>query len=194
MNLRNDSTKSVRENYDRLADEYARRIFNELEHKPLDRELLTRFAAQVRDRGEVCDLGCGPGHVARYLHEAGTRVFGLDLSSRMIENARRLNLGLTFRVGNMMGLDLEDGSLAGIAAFYSIVNIPQETLPLVFREMERVLQPGGLVFLAFHMGDGVTGEDVLWGHPISMEFFFFQPKEMDLHVLLIINFVIIEKT
>jgi len=178
VNLRNDSTKSVRENYDRLADEYARRIFNELEHKPLDRELLTRFAAQVRDRGEVCDLGCGPGHVARYLHEAGTRVFGLDLSSRMIENARRLNPGLTFRVGNMMGLDLEDGSLAGIAAFYSIVNIPQETLPLVFREMERVLQPGGHVFLAFHMGDGVTGEDELWGHPISMEFFFFQPKEI----------------
>jgi hypothetical protein len=32
--------KSVRESYNRLADEYARRIFNELRHKPLDRELL----------------------------------------------------------------------------------------------------------------------------------------------------------
>ena len=123
-------------------------------------------------------MGCGPGHVARYLHAAGTRVFGLDLSPRMIENARKLNPDLTFRVGNIMDLDLEDATLAGIAAFYSIVNIPKESLPLAFREMARVLQPDGQLFLAFHMGDGVTGENELWGHPISMEFFFFRPAEV----------------
>jgi len=160
--LKDESTKSVRESYDRTADEYMRRIFGELEHKPFDRELLNRFAAQVGDRGEVCDMGCGPGHVARYLHAAGTRVFGLDLSPRMIENARKLNPDLTFRVGNIMDLDLEDAILAGIAAFYSIVNIPKESLPLAFREMARVLQPDGQLFLAFHMGDGVTGENELW--------------------------------
>ena|SRR6267143_356674 len=146
--LKDESTKSVRESYDRTADEYMRRIFGELEHKPFDRELLNRFAAQVGDRGEVCDMGCGPGHVARYLHAAGTRVFGLDLSPRMIENARKLNPDLTFRVGNIMDLDLEDATLAGIAAFYSIVNIPKESLPLAFREMARVLQPDGQLFLA----------------------------------------------
>jgi len=176
--LKDESTKSVRESYDRIADEYVRRIFGELEHKPFDRELLNRFAAQVGDRGEVCDMGCGPGHVARYLHAAGTRIFGLDLSPRMIENARKLNPDLTFRIGNIMDLDLEDATLAGIAAFYSIVNIPKESLPLAFREMARVLQPDGQLFLAFHMGDGVTGENELWGHPISMEFFFFRPAEV----------------
>jgi SAM-dependent methyltransferase len=176
--LKDRSTKSIRESYDRVADEYARRIFRELEHKPFDRELLNRFAAEVRDRGEVCDMGCGPGHVARYLHEAGTRVFGLDLSPRMIENARKLSPDLAFRVGNMMDLDLAGESLAGIAAFYAIVNIPKESLPLVFREMARVLRPGGQLFLAFHMGDGATEEDELWGHPIAMNFFFFQPAEI----------------
>jgi SAM-dependent methyltransferase len=176
--LQDDGTNSIRESYDRIADEYTRRIFGELAHKPFDRELLIRFAAQVGDKGEVCDMGCGPGHVARYLHEAGARVVGLDLSPRMIENARKLNPDLTFRVGNMMDLDLEDETLAGIASFYSIVNIPQESLPLVFREMARVLQPNGRLFLAFHTGDGVTGEDELWGHPISMDFFFFQPAEI----------------
>jgi len=176
--MNDNITRSIRESYDQLAGEYARRIFNELQHKPLDRELLNRFAAQVSGRGEVCDMGCGPGHVARYLHAAGTRVFGLDLSPRMIENARKLNPDLTFRVGNIMDLDLEDATLAGIAAFYSIVNIPKESLPLAFREMARVLQPDGQLFLAFHMGDGVTGENELWGHPISMEFFFFRPAEV----------------
>ena len=33
----------------RVADEYARRICDELQHKPLDRQLLDRFAASVRD-------------------------------------------------------------------------------------------------------------------------------------------------
>src|SRR5690242_6773406 len=98
--LKDKRTNSIQESYDRVADEYTRRIFNELEHKPFDRELLNRFAAEVRDRGEVCDMGCGPGHVARYLYQAGTKVFGIDLSPRMIENARTLSPELVFRVGN----------------------------------------------------------------------------------------------
>ena len=48
--------------YDRVADEYVRRIFDELQHKPLDRQFLDRFAASVRDVGPTCDMGCGTGH------------------------------------------------------------------------------------------------------------------------------------
>src|SRR5208282_4667512 len=167
---------SIRESYDRLADEYARRIFNELQHKPLDRELLDRFASKVARSGEVCDIGCGPGQVARYLRDAGTTVFGLDLSPRMLAQARQLNPDISFLEGNMAALGLQDGKLAGIAAFYAIVNIPKESLTVVFREMERVLQPGGLLLVAFHTGDEVLHEDELWGLPISMDFFFFQPS------------------
>ena len=171
-----DATQSIRESYDRVADEYALRILNELQHKPLDRELLNRFANEIGGRGAVCDMGCGPGQVARYLRDAGTTVFGLDLAPQMIETARRLNPDISFREGNMMALDLDDRTLAGIAAFYAIVNIPKESLPLVFREMERVLQPGGLLLLAFHTGDEVIQEKELWGRPISMDFFLFRPS------------------
>src|SRR6266853_5688472 len=173
--MNDNITRSIRESYDQLAGEYARRIFNELQHKPLDRELLNRFAAEIAGGGEVCDMGCGPGHVARYLRDAGTKVFGLDLSPRMLEQARHLNPDISFREGNMMALDLQDGTLAGIAAFYAIVNIPKESLPLVFREMERVLQPDGLLLLAFHTGNEILHEDELWGRRISMGFCLFQP-------------------
>jgi ubiquinone/menaquinone biosynthesis C-methylase UbiE len=175
-NRMNDKlTESIRESYDRLADQYAARLFNELLNKPLDRELLDRFASEVGGRGEVCDMGCGPGHVARYLRDAGASVFGLDLSPRMLEHARKLNRDIHFREGNMLALNLEDRTLAGIAAFYAIVNLPEESLPLVFREMQRVLQPGGLLLLAFHTGDEVVKVQELWDQPISMDFFFFQP-------------------
>jgi SAM-dependent methyltransferase len=177
-----DLTPSIRESYDRLADEYARRLFNELQHKPRDREMLNRFADDVAGRGEVCDMGCGPGQVARYLRDAGATVFGLDLSRRMLEEARQLNPDIPFRQGNMLALDLQDGTLGGIAAFYAIVNIPQKSLPLVFREMARVLQPGGLLLLAFHIGDETLHEDELWGRPISMDFFFFQTSAIRHHL------------
>jgi SAM-dependent methyltransferase len=169
-------SQEIRESYDTLADEYARRIYGELRYKPLDRELLDRFAKETRGQGEVCDIGCGPGHVARYLHDLGSNIFGLDLSPKMIELARKLNPNISFREGNMMSLDLPDEKLAGILAFYAICNIPSKFLPSVFREMHRVIRPGGLLFIAFHTGDQVTHESELWGRPISMDFFLFQPK------------------
>lgn len=173
--MTDDITKSVRESYDRLAEEYTRRISDELRHKPLDRQLLDRFAAAVAGRGEVCDMGCGPGHVARYLRDAGAAVFGLDLSLQMVAQARRLNPDIAFREGNMLALDLPDGALAGIAAFYAIVNVPREALPTVFREMHRVLQPDGLLLVAFHCGDEALHVEELWERRIAMDFFLFQP-------------------
>jgi ubiquinone/menaquinone biosynthesis C-methylase UbiE len=137
-------TQSIRKSYDQLSDEYARRLFNELQNKPLDRQLLGRFAVETAGRGKVCDIGCGPGQVARYLHDAGADVFGLDISPGMLEATRQLSPDIDFEEGNMMALDLGDGTLAGIAAFYAIVNIPEGSLPRVVREMERVLQVGGL--------------------------------------------------
>jgi ubiquinone/menaquinone biosynthesis C-methylase UbiE len=169
---------AIQTSYDRVADEYARHIFSELKHKPLDRELLTRFATAVKGKGEVCDMGCGPGHIARHLHDAGAHVFGLDLSLGMLEQARRLNPDIPFRQGNMLALDLPDASLAGIAAFYAIVNLPRESLPQVFREMARVLQPGGLLLLGFHIGDDTLHRHDWWERPINMDFHFLNPQSV----------------
>jgi SAM-dependent methyltransferase len=177
--MKHDPIATIRDDYDRIAEEYARRLFHELDGKPFDREILHRFADAVSGRGDVCDLGCGPGHIARCLHDAGAQVFGLDLSPCLLDHARRLNPDISFREGNMLSLDLESGSLAGIAAFYSIVNLPGELLPTAFAEMERVLTPGGLLLLAFHIGDEVIRPAELWGHAITMEFFHLQPDAIE---------------
>jgi SAM-dependent methyltransferase len=176
--MKDNRVETVRENYDRLAKVYADKVFDELQYKPIDRDVLKRFAERTRDQGEVCDLGCGPGHVAQYLRNADTAVFGVDLSPRMVEQARRLNPQISFRIGNMLSLDIPSDTLAGITAFYSIVNISREFLPLAFREMARVLKPGGLLLIAFHVGDDVVSVNELWGEPITMNTFRFTTAEI----------------
>jgi SAM-dependent methyltransferase len=168
--------------YDLVAEEYVRRIFDELQHKPLDRELLDRFAVAVRDVGPVCDLGCGPGQVARYLHERGVQVFGVDLSAGMVEQARCLTPTITFRRGDMLALEATDESWAGIVAFYSIIHIPRADLPRALAEFLRVLRPGGKLLLAFHIGDEAVHLDEWWGHKVCVDFFFFRSEEMTQHL------------
>src|SRR5947207_7346925 len=85
--------------YDAIAEEYAGQYFDELDGKPFDRTALDLFAASVIGRGRVCDLGCGPGQIARYLAARGVDVFGIDASAAMIAVARRLNPKIEFHQG-----------------------------------------------------------------------------------------------
>lgn len=168
----------VRESYDSAAEAYAGHLAAELTGKPLDRHLLNRFAEDTRGRGLVADLGCGPGHVARYLQEQGVDVTGIDLSPEMVAVARRLNPGLSFRVGDMRRLDLPDASLAGAVAFYSIVHFEPAELPAVLIETRRTLAPGGLALIAFHIGDQVVHVEDLFGARVSLDFRFHLPHEV----------------
>jgi len=178
----NQDVSDLRDSYDEVAEEYVTRIFHELEHKPLDRTLLDRFAAEVRGVGPVCDIGCGPGQPARYLHERGVQALGIDLSLGMVEQARQLNPGIEFRQGNMAALDVPDDSWGGIVAFYSIIHIPHTEVVSVLREFQRVLRPGGLLLLAFHQGQEVIHLDEWWGKRVVLDFVFFQRSEMEDYV------------
>ncbi len=176
--MKDPTLQIIEQSYDRVAEKYARHIYSELDNKPLDRELLTRLAARLQGKGEICDMGCGPGHIARFLRDQGANVFGLDLSPGMLEQARHLNPDISFRQGNMLALDLPDASLAGIAAFYAVVNLPRESLPQVFRELARVLQTDGMLLMSHHVGKETVHRDEWWERPISMDFHFLQPLEV----------------
>jgi SAM-dependent methyltransferase len=168
----------LRATYDRVAGEYARRIAGELAHKPLDRRLLEQLARRLRGRGPIGDLGCGPGHVAAYLHGCGAEVVGIDLSPGMVAEARRLYPGLSFATGNLLALDVSDGAWAGAAAFYSLIHLPRDEVAMALGEVRRVLQPGGLLLAAFHIGQEVVHLDEWWGHAADADFTFFLPDEM----------------
>jgi SAM-dependent methyltransferase len=164
----------VQSGYDLVAEEYARRLYHELQHKPLDCRLLDRFANSIRDAGVACDLGCGPGHIASYLHRRGIQVCGMDLSQGMIQSARKLNPGIEFSQGDMRALPVSNNAWAGIAAFYAVVNLPTHDLAQALREMMRALAPGGRLLLSFHIGEDTSQVEDLWDSGAALEFHFFR--------------------
>lgn len=168
----------TRASYDRVATEYARTIYGELAGKPFDRALLDRFAGRLRGRGVVCDMGCGPGQIARYLADRGLAMVGVDLSPGMLSQAAALNPDISFHAGDMRALDEPDGAWAGIAAFYSIIHIPPGEIVAALAELRRVLMPGGLLLLAFHIGDEVVRLEEMMGQAVAVDFWFYGPAQM----------------
>ena len=172
--------EQVRAFYDTVAAEYAAHFADELDHKPLDRQLLERFADEVRGTGPVYDLGCGPGgQTTAFLHALGVEVRGMDISPAAVDEAGRRHPGITFQVGDMLALPLPDGAAAGGVAFYSIVHFTPDQLPTAFGQMHRVMRDGAPLLISFHVGDEVVHVDELFGVRASLDFVFHPPKDVE---------------
>jgi len=165
--------------YDAVAPEYAERFKDEMDDKPFDRDCLDRLAREVGDLGPICDLGCGPGQIARYLHRQGVKTLGVDLSAKMVDEARRLNPEIHFHQGNMLSLPDADNSWGGIAAFYCIIHIPREQVVDALREVKRVLKPGGVLLVTFHIGAEIEHVEKIFEKTVNLDFAFYQPNEME---------------
>ena len=165
--------------YDTVAPEYAERFKDEMDDKPFDRDCLDRLTREVNDLGPICDLGCGPGQIARYLHCRGVKTLGVDLSPNMVAEAQRLNPETHFHQGDMLSLPDADDSWGGIAAFYCIIHIPREQIVDAVREMKRVLKPGGVLLLTFHIGMEIEHRDEFFEKPVNLDFAFYLPAEME---------------
>ncbi|MEU6810977.1 class I SAM-dependent methyltransferase [Streptomyces sp. NPDC046831] len=167
--------------YDTVAEDYDDHFGDHLARRPLDRALLTGFAdlvAHGSPDGPVADLGCGPGRITAFLAGLGLPVFGVDLSQRMVELARRLHPGIRFEQGAMPVLDVPDGALAGAVAWYSVIHTPLDRVPGLFAELFRVLAPGGHLLVAFQAGDASLHLDDAFGHPVSLDFHRRRPDQM----------------
>jgi SAM-dependent methyltransferase len=173
-----DRRSPLQTSYDAVAAEYVKHIYGELEGKPDDRQLLDNFAAALQDAGPCVDLGCGPGHVSRYLAERGLDISGIDISKNMVKQARKLNPGLKFSTGDMQRLDVEDNHWAAIVSFYSIIHTPLEELVTTLLEFHRVLEPGGALLLAFHMDEETRHLAQWWDQPVDLDFYFYRPMHM----------------
>lgn len=163
----------VNKQYDMLAKEYGDAFSGEHAKKPMDREVLRRFSREIGDGRPVWDLGCGPGQTAKYLKDLGVEISGMDLSEKMLEQAGIRYPGIPFRKGNLLDLEFENDSVAGVVSFYAIIHFTKEQVETAFREVFRVLRPGGLFLLAFHAGEKTIHVEAFLGKETDLDVTFF---------------------
>ncbi|WP_350280148.1 class I SAM-dependent methyltransferase [Kribbella sp. HUAS MG21] len=153
--------------YDNVAVSYAELVVDGAEWEAPAFDLL---ATLVAGSGRtVLDVGCGPGRTTALLAERDLPVIGIDLSPGMIEVARRDHPELDFRVGSMTALDLPDGSASAVVSWWSIIHLPRDVVPQAFAEFHRVLAPGGVLLMGFHVGEESTHKTSGYGgHPMNI--------------------------
>jgi SAM-dependent methyltransferase len=148
--------------YDAVAEVYEATFVDELADKPEDRALLQDFADGTT--GPLLDLGCGPGQVGSFVRGPGRTVVGADVSPEMARLAtRRLDAAV---VADMRSLPFGAATFGGVVAFYSLIHLPLEELPLAMAEIYRVLRSGGRALLSAHEGEGVFEQQGFLGEAV----------------------------
>lgn len=145
------SKKEIAEAYDLAAEEYSNEMLKELEGKNFDRLLLSWFATQIPKDEVILEVGSGPGQIAGYLSEHGAKCIGTDISTHMVELARRNFPEIVFEKQDFLDLTYEDNTFYGVVGFYAIVNYSLDSLSSIFTELKRVLKQNGLLMFSFHI-------------------------------------------
>jgi SAM-dependent methyltransferase len=173
--------------YSAIARAYHDQLGNELAGKPLDRALLEAFT-ELAGAGTIADVGCGPGHVTRFLAARHPRVIGIDISRGMIGVAREHAPLLAFTVGSMLQRPAADDAWSGIVALYSIIHLTAADRALACREFARMVRPGGWLLAAFHIDspDFAAGEvnhlTTWFGEDVELDGYFLEPADVVRHV------------
>jgi ArsR family transcriptional regulator len=110
--------------------------------------LTAGLVALLPEHWTVADLGCGTGPALVELAPAVRRVIGIDREPRMIEAARARTHELPnveVRQGGLEALPLEDGEIDAATCMLVLHHVPDPSA--AFREVRRVLRPGGRLVL-----------------------------------------------
>lgn len=142
--------ESVRASYSARAEDYVVALGGIGHAAAPDLALVKTWARSVE--GPVLDVGCGPGQWTHYLTSLGLDAEGIDPVPEFIESAKTNYPDSHYRLGQAEALEVEDESLGGILAWYSLIHTSPARIGAAFTEFARCIRPGGSIVAGFFTG------------------------------------------
>jgi len=99
----------------------------------------------LRPNISVLDLGCGLGLTTHFIRQSGCRALGVDLSERLVSEARR-HFGGDFICADLCTLSLKK-KFEVVTLIDCLEHLPPERRPLVWEVVRQHLKPDGLLYL-----------------------------------------------
>lgn len=132
--------------YDAFASEFSRLINVK---NMINREAFYQQIDFPLNGKVVLDLACGDGSDMLYYQSKDAAVFGIDASKELVRIAKDKVPGADIRMGMMEELPYRDNSFDVVLSKYAIQT--SADLAPIFKEVERVLMPGGIfMYLVTH--------------------------------------------
>lgn len=119
--------------------------------------LYARFVPHVPAGGLILDAGCGSGRDARAFLAMGYPVEAFDASPELAELASQYT-GLAVQPMGFMALN-EDARFDGIWACASLLHVPEREQADVWARLWQALQPGGVIYASYKLGQGERVDD-----------------------------------
>lgn len=145
-------TMEPREVYSRLGGDVDRCPGEEDERPEEFLRVRDLFLEHVGE-GKILDAGCGPGMDTDYFSRQGFDAVGIDLADGMIEYARENKQGRFLKM-DVAETDFDEEEFDGVCCNAAIFFGPEEHMEKVLRELNRILKPGGVLFVTFKIGEG----------------------------------------
>lgn len=135
--------------YDSIAIDYEQKSFD------LDASQdLPRFIELIPAGGKVLDAGCGYGRELKYFIDNGFDSSGIDMSSGMLELARKRAPEAKISHMNITQLQFPDETFDGVWCRGALHHLNREQVPAVLQGLKRVLKPNGALFVMCREGEG----------------------------------------
>jgi len=137
--------KNIKEYYDKYGADYHQERSNTYYYSFIN-EIETSVIEEVGQGKKTLEIGCGTGIILKQVSNIASEAWGMDLSSGMLENAKKM--GLNVVEGNAVSIPFPDNSFDVVYSFKVLPHVIE--IEKAMTEISRVLKNDGVAVLEFY--------------------------------------------